>query len=96
MYISIKINCPNDLRQVNSQFWGRIFGSSIQSARTKKAYSVETAARLAGIEPSAWLAVEAGRVPETAALLRSMAGSLDFSNAQLGTLVILCQGAWEA
>jgi hypothetical protein len=46
--------------------------------------------------PSAWLAVEAGRVPESAEQLRSMAGALDFSDTQLGTLVLLCQGAWEA
>jgi transcriptional regulator with XRE-family HTH domain len=90
------INCQNDLRQANSPFWGRIFGLSIQSGRKKKAYSVEEAARLAGMAPSAWLAVEAGRVPESAEQLRSMAGALDFSDTQLGTLVLLCQGAWEA
>ena len=50
MYISIRINYPNGLRQANSQFWGRIFGLSIQSGRKKKAYSVEEAARLAGME----------------------------------------------
>jgi hypothetical protein len=60
VYISIRINYPNGLRQANSQFWGRIFGLSIQSGRKKKAYSVEEAARLAGMEWSAWLAVEAG------------------------------------
>jgi transcriptional regulator with XRE-family HTH domain len=77
----MRINCQNDLRQANSLFWGRIFGLSIQSGRKKKAYSVEEAARLAGMEASAWLAVEAGRVPESAEQLRSMASALDFSNA---------------
>jgi transcriptional regulator with XRE-family HTH domain len=85
----------DDLRQANSQFWGEIFGLSIQSGRTKKAYSAEEAARLAGMEPSAWLAVEAGRVPKSAKQLLSMAGALGFSNTQLETLVCLCQGAWE-
>jgi transcriptional regulator with XRE-family HTH domain len=94
--MSIIIIYPNDLRQANSPFWGRIFGLSIQSGRKKKAYSVEEAARLAGMEPSTWLAIEAGRVPETAAQLRSMASALNFSDAQLGTLVLLCRGAWEA
>ncbi|MGA2890503.1 MAG: hypothetical protein ABSE51_20885 [Terracidiphilus sp.] len=47
------------------------------------------------MEPSAWLAVEAGRVPETAVQLRSMAGALLFSKTQLGTLVCLCQSAWK-
>jgi hypothetical protein len=51
--MSMIINCQNDLRQANSRFWGRIFGLSIQSGRKKKAYSVEEAARLAGMEPSA-------------------------------------------
>jgi transcriptional regulator with XRE-family HTH domain len=90
------IICPDDPRQANSSFWGRIFGLSIQSGRKKKAYTVEEAARLACMEPSAWLAVvEAGRVPESAEQLRSMAGALGFTNTQLGTLVLLCQGAWE-
>ena len=94
--MSMVINCQNDLRQANSQFWGRIFGTCIQQNRKKKGLSVAEAARLAGMEPSAWAAVEAGRVPETAAQLRSMAGALDFSSAQLGIVVLLCQGAWEA
>jgi transcriptional regulator with XRE-family HTH domain len=86
----------DDLRHANSQFWGRIFGLSIQSGRKKKAYTVEEAARLAGMEASAWLAIEAGRVPESAEQLRSMAGALGFTNAQLGMVVLLCRGAWEA
>jgi len=93
--MSMIIICPDDPCQANSPFWGRIFGLSIQSGRKKKAYSVDDAARLACMEPSAWLAVEAGRVPESAEQLRSMARALGFTNAQLGTLVLLCQGAWE-
>ena len=46
--MSMIIICPDDLRQSNSPFWGRIFGLSIQSGRKKKAYSVDEAARLAG------------------------------------------------
>jgi hypothetical protein len=61
--MSITFYVQDDLRQANSQFWGRIFGLSIQSGRKKKAYSVEEAARLAGMEWSAWLAVEAGCCP---------------------------------
>jgi hypothetical protein len=48
------------------------------------------------MEPSAWAAVEAGHVPETAEQLRAMAEALKFSSAQLGIVVLLCQGAWEA
>jgi transcriptional regulator with XRE-family HTH domain len=94
--MSIIINCQNAPRKANSSFWGRIFGLSIQSGRKKKAYSVDEAARLACMKPSAWLAVEAGRVPESAEQLRSMARALNFSDTQLGTLVLLCRGAWKA
>ena len=79
--MSMVINCQNDLRQANSQFWGRIFGTCIQQNRKKKGLSVAEAARLAGMEPSAW---------------RAMAEALKFSSAQLGIVVLLCQGAWEA
>jgi len=47
------------------------------------------------MEPSEWQAVESGQVPENAEQLRSMAGALGFSNAQLGTLVLFCKGAWQ-
>jgi hypothetical protein len=48
------------------------------------------------MEPSVWLAVESGRVPENAEQLRPMAGALGFSNAQFRTLACLCKGAWQA
>ena len=50
---------------------------------------------MAGMERSEWLAVETGRVPETAAQLRSMAGALEFSDAQLATVACLCRDAWK-
>ena len=87
--MSITFHVQDDLRQASSLFWGRIFGLSIQSGRKKKAYTVEEATRLAGMEPSAWLAIEAGRVPENAEQLRSMGGALGFTNAQLGMVVLL-------
>ncbi|MFZ1084549.1 MAG: hypothetical protein WAN35_06265 [Terracidiphilus sp.] len=58
------MNCSNGLRQTNSQFWGRIFGAAIQQNREKRGHSVAEAVRLAGMEPSAWLAIEAGCVPD--------------------------------
>ena len=93
--MSMQIKCQETLRQSDNRFWGQIFGLSIKSGREKNAFSVEQAASLAGMEPSEWLAVEAGRVPENAEQLRSMAGALGFSNAQLGTLVLFCKGAWQ-
>ncbi len=85
----------NGFRPVRRRAWGKMFGLFIQSGRRKIGYSVEEAAGLAAMEPSAWEAVEGGRVPETAAQLRLMADVLQFSKEQLGAIVFLCQGAWE-
>jgi transcriptional regulator with XRE-family HTH domain len=85
----------DSFRPVRRKAWGKMFGLFIQSGRKKMGYSVEEAACLAVMEPSAWEAVEGGRVPETAAQLRLMAGVLQFSKEQLGAIVFLCQGAWE-
>jgi transcriptional regulator with XRE-family HTH domain len=90
------INNQENFRRVNRQVWGRMFSLFIQKGREKRGQSVEEAARLAGMEPFEWAAVEAGRVPETAEQLRSMAGALEFSDAQLATVVCLCRDAWEA
>ena len=57
---------------------------------------MEEVARLAGMEPSEWLAVEAGGVPETAAQLRLMAAALQFSKVQLATIVQIRRVAWKA
>jgi transcriptional regulator with XRE-family HTH domain len=57
---------------------------------------VEELASLAGMESSEWLAVEAGRVPQSAAQLRLMAAALQFSKVQLATIIQICQVAWRA
>jgi transcriptional regulator with XRE-family HTH domain len=72
-----------------------MFGLFIQKGREKKGHSVEQAARLACMEPSAWTACEAGQVPETAAGLRSMARALEFSEVQFDNVIRLCRDAWE-
>lgn len=89
------INNETGLRLAKCRFWAGIFGQSIQTGQEKKGYSVENAPRRACMKPSEWLAVEAGQVAETAARLRSMTGVLGLSNAQLGTVLRLCQNAWE-
>jgi transcriptional regulator with XRE-family HTH domain len=86
----------DDFGRVNRRVWGRLFGLFIQKGREKRGQSVEEVAPLAGMAPSAWLAVEAGSVPTTAAQLRSLAGALEFSDAQLATMVQLCRDAWPA
>lgn len=94
-YMIMKFYGQDSLRPVRRRAWGKMFGLFIQSGRKKMSYSVEEAACLAAMEPSAWEAVEGGRVPETAVQLRLMAGVLQFSNKQLGTMVLLCRDAWE-
>jgi hypothetical protein len=76
------------------QTWGRLFGLFIQKGREKRGYAVEEVALLAEMDPSEWLAVEAGRVPETAAQLRSIAVALQLTDSQLGIIVSLCRDAW--
>jgi len=85
-----------NFRRVQRLVWGQLFGLLIRKGREKKGRSPEEAACLAGMEPSEWLAVEAGRVPETAAQLRSIAAAIEFSNVQLATVVQICRVAWEA
>jgi transcriptional regulator with XRE-family HTH domain len=94
--MSIIVCNQDDFGRVNRRVWGLIFGLFIRKGREKKGYSVEWVAGLAGLEPSAWAAFEAGRVPETVVQLRSMAGALEFSDVQLATMVQLCRDAWPA
>ncbi len=93
--MSMIINNQEDFNRVNHQVWGQLFGLFIQKGREKGSRSVKEAAGVAGMEQSEWLAVEAGRVPETAAQLLSMAGALEFSDVQLANVTCLCRDAWK-
>jgi len=94
--MSMTINNQEDFRRVQRLVWGKLFGLSIQKGRENRGCSVEEVARLAGMKLSEWLAVEAGRVPESAAQLRLMAAALQFSKVQLATIIQICQVAWKA
>ena len=72
----------------------RMFGYMIQGARETTGRSVEEAARLAAIEPSEWLAVEAGQIAVNPAWLRPMADALEMPFDQMTALVHLCQFSW--
>ena len=94
--MSMTINNQEDFRRVQRLVWGKLFGLFIEKGRENRGCTVEEVARLANMEPSEWLAVEAGRVPESAAQLRLMAAALQFSKVQLATIVQLCGAAWMA
>ena len=94
--MSMTINNQEDFRRVQRLVWGKLFGLFIQKGRENRGCSVEEVARLAGMKLSEWLAVEAGRVPESAAQLRLMAAALQFSKVQLATIIQICQVAWKA
>jgi hypothetical protein len=93
-YMSIVVNHQEANFMDKRQTWGRLFGLFIQKGREKKGRSVEEVALLAEMDPCAWLAVEAGRVPETAAQLRSIAVALQLTDSQLGIIFSLCRDAW--
>lgn len=76
------------------QFWAGVFAKAIQHNRQARGFSVEEAARLAGMEVSEWAAIEAGAVPRTEAELHSIAGTLEVGYNQLFNLVLLCRDAW--
>ena len=85
----------HDLSLFRRQVWGRLFGSCIEATRMAGGRSAEETAHLAGMETSEWLAIEAGRVPETAAELRSMAGALECGFERIANLARLCGEAWK-
>lgn len=92
--MSIVISRQQDPCQLDRQFWGRIFGAAIRRNRETRGHSIAEAARLAGMEPSAWAAVEAGCVPDPG-LLHPISDALGLRYDKIALLACLCQGAWE-
>jgi transcriptional regulator with XRE-family HTH domain len=84
----------DSLLPVRRLVWGRLFGQCIGKTREAAGCSVEDAARLAGMETSEWLAVEAGCVPDPAQL-RPMADALALGYDRIAMLAVLCRDAWE-
>jgi hypothetical protein len=92
--MSIYFYVQDDLRQANSQSWGRLFGTCIEKTREACGRSLEEAARLSGMETSEWAAIEAGCVPDPAQL-HPMSDALGLRYNKIAMLAIICQGAWE-
>jgi len=79
------------------QFWTRTFAVGIQNTRNAAGRSIPDAARLAGMELSEWMALEAGGLlPQTPEQLRAIAGALEVDYDWLASWVLLCRSAWEA
>jgi transcriptional regulator with XRE-family HTH domain len=86
---------PSYLPEQRRVVWGRMFGHCIQETRKNADLSIEDAARLSGMEPSEWMAVEEGTVPEDISQLRAMADAMEVSFDKIATLVLVCREAWE-
>lgn len=93
--MSIMFSVQEDSFSIRRRSLGRLFGRCITNIREKQGCSVEEVARLAGIEISEWMAVEAGCVPKDRDQLRPMADALRMGYDKIGYLTIICQGAWE-
>ena len=52
--MSMTINNQEGLHRVQRLVWGQLFGIFIKKGRETRGRSLEEAARLAGMEPSAW------------------------------------------
>ena len=83
------------LPEMRRQVWGRLFGLSIQAARTQADLSIEEAASLSGMQTSAWMAIEDGHVPQEIDRLRAMAAAMEISFEKIENTVLLCREAWE-
>ena len=86
---------PSYLPEQRRTVWGRIFGDCIQGARKKADLSIEQAARLSGMKPSEWMAIEEGQVPQDISRLRAMTDAMGISFDKIATLVLVCREAWE-
>ena len=85
----------DDLRPFRRMVWGRLFGQCVTKTRQAAGRSVAEAAVLAGMDSSAWAAVEAGYVPDPGQL-RPMADALGLGYDKIATMAVLCRDAWEA
>jgi hypothetical protein len=79
------------------RFWTHIFSTGIENARKATGRSIEEAARLAGMELSQWMALEAGSwLPQTTHQLMAIAGVVEMDYQDLASFTLLCWSAWES
>ena len=86
---------PSRFAASRRRVWGQMFGRLIQGARETAGRSIEETARLAGMEVSEWVAIEAGYVPTDTGRLRSMSGALEMSWNRMAALALFCRQAWD-
>jgi transcriptional regulator with XRE-family HTH domain len=82
-------------RRFRRQTWGEMFGRFLRHDRLKTGRSIEECARLAGMDTTEWMLIEAGQVPATREQLRSMAAALDMEWSGMVALAFFCRGVWD-
>lgn len=95
MYISTtKQSAVQEQAEYLRRFWTSVFAGGVENARMAAGRSINEAARLAGMELTEWMALEAGALlPQSSEQLRAIAGALQMDYDRLAGFVRLC---WSA
>ncbi len=77
------------------RFYGSALARTVRRRRTDLGMTIEAAAKLAGMEVSEWMALEAGWIPE-AHELWPIAEVLEVRNSQIACLAVISRCCYEA
>jgi transcriptional regulator with XRE-family HTH domain len=77
------------------QFYGSALARYVRRRRTELGMTIEQAAKLAGMQMSEWLSLEAGWVPQSSELW-PVAEVLETRNAQIVFLALISRCSYEA
>lgn len=89
-------NAVREQAEYLRRFWATVFAGGIENARMAAGRSINEAARLAGMELTEWMALEAGALlPQSSEQLRAIAGALQMDYDRLASFVLLCRSAWK-
>jgi hypothetical protein len=80
---------------IERQAMGLLFGSGIEEMRKSAGLSIDEAAVAAGMNAAEWLAVEAGKVPDSWERMRMMGAAINLRPEQIALYAFICQGAWQ-
>lgn len=77
------------------QFYACALARYVRRRRAELGMTVEEAAKLAGMQISEWLALEAGWVPSERSEMRPIAEVLETSVSQISVLALICRHAQD-